>query len=152
MTSKNVLDEPDLPSAVHRDGGCLCGRLRYRVTGNPKAVNACHCLDCQRLTGSAFAVNAMFATSAVEETGTSWSESDRVGNEPGKRQWRCSDCGVLLFADHPSFGNAMRFIRVGTLDDGSELEPDTHYFVRSKHPWIVIPPDVQQYDTLPDRE
>ncbi|MBP0438298.1 GFA family protein [Tianweitania sediminis] len=143
--------DPASEAEILREGGCKCGRLRYRVFGQPRAVNACHCRDCQRLTGSAFAVNAMFATSAVEELGTTWTDADRVGIEPGNRQWRCVDCGVLLYADHPLFGDATRFIRVGTLDEGRELEPDAHYFVRSKHPWVVIPQGVPRFDTLPDR-
>lgn len=46
----------------------------------------------------------------------------------------------------------MRFIRVGTLDRGEEIQPDAHYFVRSKHPWVTIPPGLPQFETLPDRE
>lgn len=145
-----MADEPDVSkSQAVREGGCYCGRLRYRVTGQPNAVNACHCRDCQRLTGSAFAINAMFKTRAVEELGESWSHRDVVGAELGSRSWRCADCGVLLFADHPIFGDSMRFVRIGTLDDGRDLEPDAHYFVRSKHPWVVIPPGVPSYQTLP---
>ena len=60
----------DAPTSLAPDealaGGCRCGRLRYRVVGEPQAVNCCHCRDCQRITGSAFAVNAAFPTSQVE--------------------------------------------------------------------------------------
>ncbi|MBS9719916.1 GFA family protein [Tianweitania sp. BSSL-BM11] len=136
--------------AALREGGCLCGRLRYRVTGEPKAVNACHCRDCQRITGSAFAINAMFETASVETLGSSWSGHDQIGSEFGQRKWQCAECGVLLFADHPFYGDDMRFIRVGTLDHGEQIQPDAHYFVRSKHPWVVIPSGLPQYETLPD--
>lgn len=147
-----VGEHPFEERKVVREGGCFCGRLRYRVSGQPIAVNACHCRDCQRLTGSAFAVNAMFEAKAVDTLGTSWSARDLVGAEPGSRSWRCAECGVLLLADHPKFGDAMRFVRVGTLDDGRDLEPDAHYFVRSKHPWVVIPFGVPSYETLPDHD
>ncbi|WP_442855247.1 GFA family protein [Bosea sp. PAMC 26642] len=113
-------------------------------------MNACHCRDCQRLTGSAFAVNAMFNASEVKERGASWSDADRSGTPPGDRKWQCAECKVLLYADHPAFPD-MRFVRVGTLDDGSQLQPDAHFLVRSKHRWVVIPSDVPAYETLPDR-
>jgi hypothetical protein len=130
-------------------GGCRCGRLRYQLTGKPNAVNCCHCRDCQRLTGSAFAVNAVYSTAQVELRGTGWSERDMVTDPDGGRSWRCADCGVLLLSDHRLFGDALRFVRVGTLDEGERLAPDTHYFVRSKHPWVVIPDGVTAWETLP---
>ena len=130
-------------------GACRCGRLRYQVVGRPRAVNCCHCRDCQRLTGSAFAVNAVYSTAQVELLGSEWSEQDVATDSDGGRAWRCFDCGVLLFADHPGFGDALRFVRVGTLDAGERLVPDAHYFVRSKHPWVVIPDGVPAWQTLP---
>jgi hypothetical protein len=132
-------------------GGCRCGRLRYRVVGEPQAVNCCHCRDCQRITGSAFAVNAAYPTSHVELLGQEWSEHDLLTYSAGGRAWRCFKCGVLLFADHPAFGDALRFVRVGTLDTGERLAPDTHYFTRSKHPWVVIPDGIPAWETLPTR-
>ena len=136
---------PDEPLA----GGCRCGRLRYQVVGKPRAVNCCHCRDCQRLTGSVFAVNAVYPTAQLELLGSEWSERDMVVDPDGARSWRCVDCGVLLFADHPAFADALRFVRVGTLDAGECLAPDAHYFVRSKHPWVVIPDGVPSWETLP---
>lgn len=130
------------------EGGCACARLRFRITSAPIVVNCCHCRDCQRLTGSAFAVNAMIETARVEVLG-GWLDRDRAGADPGGRRWRCADCGVLLYKDHRLFGDAMRFVRVGTLDHGERLSPDVHFFVRSKHPWVTIPDGVPQYETLP---
>ena len=134
---------------MDHEGGCRCGRLRYRATGKPLAVNCCHCRDCQRLSGSAFAVNAAFAKPQLELLGTGWSERDLTIAAGGGRSWRCCDCGVLLFGDHPKFGDALRFVRVGTLDAGERLVPDAHYFIRSKHSWVVIPDGVPGWDTLP---
>lgn len=133
-----------------REGGCLCGRLRYRLTAPPIVVNCCHCRDCQRLSGSAFAINAMIETSHVQRLGPSWSREDEALDVAGgSRRWCCVACGVLLFADHHLFADAMRFVRVGTLDRGEEVSPDAHFFVRSKHPWVVIPDGVPAFETLP---
>jgi hypothetical protein len=124
------------------EGGCHCGAIRYRFAGPPICVNGCHCRDCQTLSGSAFAVNAMI-------------ESDRVDLLRGEPETdpqfgtRCPTCKVLLWATHPMFGEAIRFVRTGTLDEAERLSPSLHVFVRSKHPWIVLPDDVPAYDTLP---
>lgn len=65
------------------------------------------------------------------------------------RAWRCPTCEALLWADHPMFGDVVRFVRLGTLDRAEALLPDAHYFVRSKHPWVTIPENVPQFATLP---
>lgn len=133
------------------DGGCSCGRLRYRVTGAPQTVNCCHCRDCQRLTGSAFAVNAVYPAAQVETLGDGWSEGDVTAHADGGRSWRCGACATLLFSDHRMFRDH-RFVRVGTLDEGERLAPSAHYFTRSKHPWVTIPDGVPAWRTLPHFE
>jgi hypothetical protein len=137
---------------MDHEGGCLCGRLRYRVVGEPEAVNCCHCRDCQRLTGSAFAVNAAYPARQLKLIGKGWSKRDVVTDPNGGKTWRCVECGVLLFSDHPAFGDTLRFVRVGTLDRGENLVPDAHYFVRSRHPWVQIPSGLPAWETLPPHE
>jgi hypothetical protein len=133
------------------DGGCECGAVRYRLTSTPILVNCCHCRDCQRITGSAFAINAMIETDRIEilagEPVMSSLEREGSGDT---RAWRCGNCATLLYADHPMFGDAMRFVRVGTLDRAELLPPDAHFFVRSKHPWITIPDGVPAFEALPE--
>jgi len=134
------------------EGGCECGDVRYRLIGAPIVVNCCHCRDCQRISGSAFAINAMIETDRVEvicgEAEQSSLEREGAGDT---HAWRCGRCLTLLFADHPLFGAAMRFVRVGTLDEGERLVPQAHFFVRSKHPWVTLPEDVPAFETLPDK-
>ena len=82
-------------------------------------------------------------------------ESDRVEFTAGSPQVdadggvRCPDCRTFLWGLHPMFGEAIRFVRVGTLDEGERLPPDAHFFVRSKHPWISIPEGAPSFETLP---
>lgn len=124
------------------DGGCECGAIRYRLRDAPFFVNCCHCRQCQKITGSAFAVNAMI-------------EADRVALVQGRPaiaeggSTRCPDCAALLWATHPMFGGTILFLRAGTLDEGEALVPDAHFFLRSKHRWIEIPAGVRQFETLP---
>lgn len=123
------------------EGGCECGAVRYRFTSPPIFVNCCHCRQCQKLTGSAFAINAMIEADRLEMT---------AGATAGERgAARCAQCGVLLWATHPMFGEAVLFVRVGTLDEGEKLPPDCHFFVRSRHPWVELPEGVPAFERLP---
>ncbi|QNQ11577.1 GFA family protein [Sphingomonas alpina] len=133
------------------NGGCECGATRYRMHGDPIMTNCCHCRDCQRITGSAFAINAMTETDRIEilqgEPLVRSLEREGAGDT---RAWRCGVCDTLLYADHPMFGDKARFVRAGTLDQGELLTPDAHYFIRSKYPWVTIPVGVAQFSTLPE--
>jgi hypothetical protein len=125
------------------EGGCECGRVRYRIEGEPIFVNCCHCRQCQKLSGSAFALNAMIERDRVTVT----QGSD--GLETGGGESRCPQCGVLLWGTHRYFGDNILFLRVGTLDEGERLSPGAHFFLRSKHPWITVPEGACTFDTLP---
>ena len=124
------------------EGGCECGAVRYRMTAEPIFVNCCHCRDCQKITGSAFAINAMIEADRVELL-----EADSLATEGGEA--RCKQCGALLWAQHRLFGDNVLFLRLGTLDEGDRIQPNAHFFTRSKHSWIIIPEDVPQFETLP---
>jgi hypothetical protein len=125
------------------EGGCTCGRVRYRLASPPMFVNGCHCRDCQRFTGSAFAVNAMIEADRVVVTAGA-----PVAAE-GERPAHCAGCGTRLWGHISMFGSPVAFVFVGTLDRGEELAPDAHFFVRSRHPWIVLPEGVPQFEMLP---
>ncbi len=135
------------------DGGCACGEVRYRLTSRPMFVHCCHCRWCQRESGGAFALNAMI-------------EADRVvllrgapdlvptPSESGKGQkfWRCPTCRVALWSNYAGSGDAVRFVRVGTLDEPDRLPPDIHIFTQSKQPWVVLPPATPAVPEFYDRE
>ena len=132
-------------------GGCECGDVRYRLRTAPIVTNCCHCRDCQTITGSAFAVNAMIETDRIELTrGEVVMRGLERGGQGDTHAWRCARCDTLLWADHPMFADRVRFVRVGTLDESEMLPPDAHYFTRSKHSWIAIPTGVAQFETLPE--
>lgn len=125
------------------DGGCECGKVRYRLTREPIFINCCHCRQCQKLTGSAFALNAMIEADRVEVT----AGGNDLAEPPG--QGRCGRCATPLWATHPMFGGGILFVRVGTLDEGERLRPDAHFFVRSRHPWVAVPEGLPAFQTLP---
>jgi hypothetical protein len=124
------------------DGSCACGYVRYRMTSQPLIVHGCHCSLCQRQNGSAFAVNAL-----IEEDRVQILEGDVAGiampSPSGASQqiFRCPKCQVALWSYYLAFHDAVRFIRVGTLDDPSRLPPDVHIYTESKQPWFEFPDD-----------
>lgn len=125
------------------DGGCTCRFVRYRMTTQPLFVHCCHCRWCQRETGASFALNAMIEADRVlllhgeVEVVDTPSASGR-----GQRISRCPACRIAVWSNYAGAGDAVRFVRVGTLDDPDRLPPDIHIFTASKQPWVVLPPDV----------
>jgi len=128
--------------AMSYEGGCTCGVVRYRMRSRPLFVHCCHCRWCQRETGASFALNAMIEADRVQLL---QGEVDVVltPSESGKGQKiaRCPKCRVAVWSNYAGAGDAVRFIRVGTLDEPDRLPPDIHIFTESKQTWVVIPPD-----------
>ncbi len=134
-----MTDDGDLPL----DGGCSCGAVRYRMTGGPLFVHCCHCRWCQRETGAAFALNAMIeADRVVLLAGKPEAVPTPSASGRGQMIARCPDCRVALWSTYAGAGDAVRFVRVGTLDEPDRLPPDIHIYTASKQPWVVIPPGV----------
>ena len=125
------------------EGGCACGRVRYRIESEPIFAHCCHCRQCQKLSGSAFAMNALIERERVEVA------AGAEGLEDGTGQARCPTCHTLLWATHRLFGDAVLFLRAGTLDAAERIAPDAHFFVRSKHPWVTLPEGARTFDALP---
>jgi len=123
------------------DGGCTCRYVRYRMTIRPLFVHCCHCRWCQRETGSAFALNAMIESDRVELTHGEVEVIDTPSNSgKGQRIARCPKCRVAVWSHYAGGGDAVRFVRVGTLDEPDRCPPDVHIFTMSKQPWVVLPP------------
>ena len=139
--------------ADHLEGGCACGAVRYRLTGAPMFVHCCHCLDCQRQTGSAFVLNALIESSRVEVAGTEGAAPVRfeMPTESGRPHgiYRCRSCGTAVWSEYGGVA-ALRFVRVGTLDDPQALPPDVHIYTRSKLPWVALPEGVPAFDAYYD--
>jgi hypothetical protein len=123
------------------EGGCTCRQVRYRLNGTPLIVHACHCRWCQRETGTAFALNALYEAdrithlAAEPEIVVTPSQSGK-----GQRIARCPSCRVAIWSNYAGAGPAVRFVRVGTIDEPDRLPPDIHIFTSSKQPWFALPP------------
>ena len=125
------------------EGGCTCGSVRYLMKARPLFVHCCHCRWCQRETGSAFALNAMIEADHVELLKGSPVVIDIPSNSgKGQKVTRCPECQIALWSNYSGAGEAVRFVRVGTLDDPDSVPPDIHIFTDSKQPWLVLPKGV----------
>ena len=122
------------------EGGCACGAVRYRMASPPLFVHCCHCRWCQRETGASFALNALIESERLHVL-EGRPEAVPTPSHSGKGQniWRCTACRVALWSNYAGFGDAVSFVRAGTLDHAEGIAPDIHIFTDSKQPWIVIP-------------
>lgn len=133
-----------------REGRCACGAVRFALTSSPMFVHCCHCLDCQRQTGSAFAVNALIETDRIEMLAGA-PQPTRMPTESGRVHdiYRCEVCQTALWSDYGG-RPTLRFVRVGTLEDPAGLPPDVHIFTRSKQPWVGLPEGARAFDVYYD--
>lgn len=112
------------------------------MTTKPLFVHCCHCRWCQRETGAAFALNAMIEADRVQLLAGEVAVIDTPTNSgKGQRISRCPKCHIAVWSNYAGAGDAVRFVRVGTLDEPDRLPPDIHIFTASKQPWTVLPPD-----------
>jgi hypothetical protein len=134
--------------SVQREGGCSCGAVRYRLTSDPLFVHCCHCLNCQRQTGSAFVINVLIETDRIELLASEAQRVDVPRDRGTQKIWRCPACQVALYSQYTR--PQVRFVRAGTLDDPASVEPDVHIFTRSKLPWVVLPDSVPAFNVYYD--
>ena len=123
-------------------GGCQCGDIRYELLGQPLGLAVCHCKECQRQSGSAFGMSlavgegAFQLRSGVLKTFEVKCDSGRI-----KTCAFCPECGTRIYH---LIGNGMS-IKAGTLDDTSWLKPDSHYWIKRKQSWVIVPDGVAQF-------
>jgi hypothetical protein len=130
-------------------GGCLCGAVRYRIEGEPLTLYACHCTDCQRRTGSGFAMSLVVRNDGyVVETGAPVPYAATLADGRTKRGRMCAACGTRLWGEPVAAASFVVF-QPGTLDDTSWLRPVAHIWTRSAQPWVTFATDARVYATQP---
>ncbi len=136
--------------AENFEGGCACGSARFRLRSRPMFVHCCHCRDCQRQTGSAFVINALIEADRVDVlSGETAPVSMPTDSGLPHRIHRCVGCQTALWSDYGG-RHAIRFVRVGTLDDPAALAPDVHIYTRSKVDWVRLPDGVPAFEAYYD--
>lgn len=130
-------------------GGCACGDIRYRLTAAPMIVHACHCRDCQRLTGGPFVINLWIERKFVELSGAEPVVFSVPPGGSGKPHdiSRCGKCGTALWSKYHAAPGDTLLIRVPTLDDPTAVDPPVHIHTRSKLPWIELPEGARSFES-----
>lgn len=130
-------------------GGCQCGAVRYALGVTRLAAYACHCRECQRQSGGAFALSLPVRRADLALTGrlARWQRATDAGGASVAHF--CPACGTRI---HHAPGDASEWltIKAGTLDDTSGLGVLAHLWVQSKQPWLALDPAVPAFDTQPD--
>jgi hypothetical protein len=125
-------------------GGCLCGAVRYSIDAEPIADRQvlCHCVDCQRHTGTAFVSGMAFPADSVVVSGemTTFTMPGGQSGESMNRRF-CTRCGSPIMIDKDGTGRKM--IMAGTLDDKSLFKPKVSLFCEQALSWVVMPADTE---------
>ena len=130
-----------------REGGCLCGAVRYVVPEKPIMTAVCHCRNCQKQSGTAMSVVAVYPRDAVAVSGELTVFEDQ--GESGRTVFRqfCGKCGSPILSDTSRAAEAgIIFLKAGTLDSPDDLQPRAHYWTQSKLPWMPIPVGCEVFD------
>ena len=127
---------------THRTASCSCGQLQAHVTSDPIRVSVCHCLACQRRTGSVFGAQARFASSSVTITGAT-KEYVRAGDEGSRTTFRfCPECGSTVFYTAEGLEGSIA-IPVGAFADPKFPSPTFSVYEERMHSWVSMPPGVE---------
>ena len=122
-------------------GGCLCGAVRYSIGAPVGALRACHCLNCQKHTGSGGSVNAVVPNEHFKVTKGTPKRYDDAATKSGRTLSRffCGDCGSPLFSQrNPDIG--IRIVRAGSLDDSNGLKIASNIWTSTARSWDHIDP------------
>ena len=120
-----------------RTASCACGQFRIVCAGDPERVALCHCLDCQRRTGSAFSVAAFYPRDAVTPEGHEKTTRRLGGSGRGLTFHFCPDCGGTVYWE-PEFRPEWIAVAVGCFADPAFPQPEKAVFEDRAHPWAKI--------------
>jgi len=131
-----------------RTASCQCGQLRIEISAEPRSVGVCHCLACQKRTGSVFAAIASFAA-PYRVVGTA-TEYVRAGDHGARFRFRfCPVCGTTVF--HTEEGVAERIsVAVGAFADPAFPPPRFSIYDSRRHPWVSLPAGAQVFPRDPE--
>ncbi|GGC17153.1 hypothetical protein GCM10011371_00740 [Novosphingobium marinum] len=124
----------------HKEGGCLCGKVRYSVAWPPLTIVTCACANCQRHSGGAVSVIAVSKREDLDLRGDLRSYTDKGHTGGDVYREFCPNCGSAVITDTPTArANEIIFIKAGTLDETRDLEPSAHCWTGEGQKWMVYP-------------
>jgi len=118
------------------DGHCLCGSITYHCDAEPILTGVCHCADCQHQTGAASSIIVAVPAGSLQVSGDTLKSFATVGEEHGTNTNRffCSNCGSPIVSRVDAMPD-LEFVKAGTMDDTSWLEPTIEFFTRTAQHW-----------------
>lgn len=130
-----------------RQGGCRCGQVRFAIRAAPLVTMACHCVGCQKMTGSAFSLSVLVSSEAFSVT-----EGEPVvgGLHGATRHFFCPHCMSWMFT-RPDGSEAFVNVRTTMLDDPAGLDPFMETMTAEKLPWAITPA-VERFEGFPTLE
>lgn len=128
-----------------RNGSCSCGQLTITCEGEPIRVGICHCLACQKRSGSAFAVQARWPKERVQVAGER-KEWSRTGDEGGVATFRfCPTCSAIVYYTNDAMPDLVA-VPIGILGDPTLPAPRYSVYAVRKHPWVVLPEGIESLE------
>jgi hypothetical protein len=127
------------------EASCSCGQLRLTAEGEPVRISMCHCLACQRRTGSAFGIQARFPAERVHVEGRS-TEYVRVSDEGEERRFKfCPECGATVYYHLPAVPGLVA-VPIGAFADPTFSPPRVSVYESRRHPWVSVPTGAERED------
>jgi hypothetical protein len=131
-----------------RSAACHCGQLRVTCEGEPRRVSLCHCLDCQRRTGSVFSIAAFYDRSRVTPVGMSHTfKRDSASGKPVTFHF-CPRCGSNVYWEAERMPHLVG-VAVGAFAEPGFPRPEQAVWTRDKHAWLTLPDEVSAFDMNP---
>jgi len=126
-------------------GGCRCGEIEFSCSEKPHFVSTCHCMDCQKFSGSSFINWALFKRGALS---INQGQPKEISCTEGVFRGFCCDCGTTLYWRRSDQSKWID-ITVGSLDQPLPYEPQAEVFVAHKLPWVILNPNIPHYEHGP---
>jgi hypothetical protein len=128
-----------------REAACSCGQLRLAADGDPIRISMCHCLACQRRTGSAFGIQARFTSDRVQVVGR-YGDYVRTSDEGEERTFHfCPDCGATVFYTLSTAPDVIA-VPIGAFADPTFPPPTVSVFESRRHPWLAVTAAMEHHD------
>jgi hypothetical protein len=129
-------------------GGCSCGAVTYEITGDPMMVLQCHCLNCQKSSGTGHVPFAGFPEPQVKVKGKTKSWSYKADSGATATGNFCPECGSNVFSTTTSFPGIYG-IRLGSMDDSTAFQPQMEVYMKRLRPWDQTLEGVPSFDMMP---
>ena len=133
---------------IKMTGGCLCGQVRYETTGDPFAVNHCHCQSCRKHNGGPVVTLAGYQIEQVRFDGN---DRKKYASSPGAFRAFCENCGTPLTweGDGGDLGQIVE-LHISTFDDPEALVPTSHAFAPERISWFDVADELARFEGFSD--